>query len=500
MSDTPAAGPPMGSARGTPLAADTGLQPAALRLPGVLMQSITTVAPAIGMFFTIQFIASYAGIVAPLGYLLAFLIVLMLAASVSQLAKHLPNAGGYYTYISHTLHPRLGWISGWIMFLYMPVAPFTSPVFLSFLLRDELKASNLGWDIPWWLIFIALEGLVILLMYRGIQISAQALLVFGLAEIVIVGALGIWGFFDTGPGGFNFSSYNPGNTTTHNLFFAVVFSVFALTGWEAAAPIAEEAEDPKRTVPRALIYSVVIMGAFFAICSWGLILGWGTDDVNNLVGSTELIPFTLAKQYWGPLWWLAMFALINSAIAVSIATMNASTRMWFAMARSGSLPSALQKLHPKHRTPVNAIMLQAVITFGFGLVLGWKWGGATLFFISGLLFTLCASWIYIFGNIGVMRYYLTERRSELNPILHLVFPVVSGVILVYICIQTFTNPTPTGRLSYALPIFLVWLAAGALVLVGMRMRGREDWLLKATQAVHERPETPEELAHHGGLV
>ena len=337
-------------------------------------------------------------------------------------------------------------------------------------------------------------------MYRGIQISAQALLVFGLAEIVIVGALGLWGFFDTGPGGFNFSSYNPGNTTSHNLFFAVVFSVFALTGWEAAAPIAEEAEDPKRTVPRALIYSVVIMGAFFAICSWGLILGWGTADVNNLVGSTELIPFTLAKQYWGPLWWLAMFALINSAIAVSIATMNASTRMWFAMARSGSLPSALQKLHPKHRTPVNAIMLQAVITFGFGLVLGWKWGGATLFFISGLLFTLCASWIYIFGNVGVIRYYLTERRSELNPILHLVFPVVSGVILVYICIQTFTNPTPTGRLSYALPIFLVWLAAGALVLVGMRMRGREDWLLKATQAVHERPETPEELAHHGGLV
>jgi len=499
MSDTPAAGPPS-SAGGAHIAADTGLQAAALRLPGVLMQSITTVAPAIGMFFTIQFIASYAGIVAPLGYLLAFLIVLMLAASVSQLAKHLPNAGGYYTYISHTLHPRLGWISGWIMFLYMPVAPFTSPVFLSFLLRDELKTSSLGWDIPWWLIFIVLEGLVVFLMYRGIQISAQALLVFGLAEIVIVGALGLWGFFDTGPGGFNFSSYNPGNTTSHNLFFAVVFSVFALTGWEAAAPIAEEAEDPKRTVPRALIYSVVIMGAFFAICSWGLILGWGTADVNNLVGSTELIPFVLAKQFWGPLWWLAMFALINSAIAVSIATMNASTRMWFAMARSGSLPSVLQRLHPKHRTPVTAIMLQAAITFGFGLVLGARWGGATLFFISGLLFTLCASWIYIFGNVGVIRYYLTERRSELNPVLHVVFPVVSSVILVYICIQTFTNPTPTGRLAYALPIFLVWLAAGAVVLVAMRMRGREDWLLKATQAVHERPETPEELAHHGGLV
>jgi amino acid transporter len=460
------------------------------------MQSITTVAPAIGMFFTIQFIASYAGIVAPLGYLLAFLIVLMLAASVSQLAKHLPNAGGYYTYISHTLHPRLGWLSGWIMFLYMPVAPFTSPVFLSFLLRDELKTSSLGWDIPWWILFLALEGLVVLLMYRGIQVSGQALLIAGLAEIVIVFGLSVWGFFDSGPGGLNLSSYNPGNTTSHDLFFAVVFSIFALTGWEAAAPIAEETEDPKRNVPRALIYSVIFMGAFFAICSWGLVIGWGTKDVSGLVGSSELIPFTLAKQFWGPLWWLAMLALINSAFAVSIATMNASTRMWFAMARSGSLPKALRKVHPTLRTPVNALLLQAAITFGFGLVLGARWGGATLFFISGLLFTLCASWIYILGNVGVMRYYLTERRPDLNPILHLLFPVVSSIVLVYVCIQTFTNPTPTGRLAYALPIFIVWLVVGIAVLVAMRMRGSEEWLLRAGQAVHEHTETPDERGHH----
>ncbi len=492
MSDIPAPEPNPGGH----MAADTQLQGAALRLPGVLMQSITTVAPAIGMFFTIQFIASYAGIVAPLGYLLAFLVVLMLAASVSQLAKHLPNAGGYYTYISHTLHPRLGWISGWVMFLYMPVAPFTSPVFLSFLFADELKASSLGWDIPWWIFFIVMEATVVLLMYRGIAISGQALLIFGLAEIVIVFALSVWGFFDTGPGGFNFDSYNPGNTTSHDLFFAVVFSIFALTGWEAAAPIAEETEDPKRNVPRALIYSVLFMGAFFAICSWGLILGWGTSDVDGLVGSSELIPFTLAKEFWGPLWWLAMLALINSAVAVSIATMNASTRMWFSMARSGSLPSMLKQVHPKLKTPVNAITLQAAITFGFGLVLGARWGGATLFFISGLLFTLCASWIYILGNIGVFRFYMTERRQDLNVFLHVIFPIISTVVLLYVVIQTFTNPTPTGRLAYALPFFLFWLALGVVILVILKVRGKEDWLLRAGQAAHEHVETPEELGHH----
>jgi len=140
-----------------------GLARGAIGLPGVLMQSITTVAPAIGMLFTIQFIASFAGVAAPLGYLLSFVLVLAIAACVSQLARQLPNSGVFFTYISRTVHPRVGWLTGHLMVLYMPAATFTSPIFLCVLLQQELDGSKLGWNIPWWLIFLAITGVVLTL-------------------------------------------------------------------------------------------------------------------------------------------------------------------------------------------------------------------------------------------------------------------------------------------------------------------------------------------------
>ena len=457
-----------------------------LGLPEVLMQSITTVAPAIGILFTLPFIASYAGVASPLGYLLSFLLVLALALNVSQLARHLPNAGGFFTYISHAVHPRIGWLSGWIMVLYMPAATFTSPIFLCFLLEQEIAASALSAEIPWWLIFLAITSLVLVLMYRGITISAKALLLLGLAEIAVVLLLALWGIADPGPGGLNLESFDPANTTAHGLWFAVVFSVFALTGWESAAPLAEETAEPRRNVPRALVGSVLLMGVLFTVCAWGLTVGWGTDDVDGLVASETLPAFVLAKDAWGALWWAVPLALLNSAIAVSIASMNVSTRMWFSMARAGALPQVLTRLHPRHRTPVGALALQAAITLGIGLVLGAWWEGSDLFFVSGLLFTLAASWLYVWANVGVVLFYRRERRSEFHPLPHVVLPVLTTVALAYVCWQTFTNPAPEGRGAWALPIFLVWAGVGVAILALMRTRGREGWLLRAGEEVHER--------------
>ncbi|MGH3994800.1 MAG: APC family permease, partial [Pseudonocardiaceae bacterium] len=254
------------------------------------------------------------------------------------------RAGSSPTSAAASIRASAGCRAGSLV-LYMPAATFTSPIFLCFLLEDELAASALAVDIPWWVIFLAITALVLALMYRGITISARALLILGMAEIAVVLLLALWGVADPGPGGLNFESFDPGNTTANGLWFAVVFSVFALTGWESAAPLAEETSDPRRNLPRALLGSVLIMGLLFTLCAWGLILGWGTDDIDGLVASETLPAFVLAQDAWGALWWAVPLALLNSAIAVSIASMNVSTRMWFSMARVGALPATLARLH-----------------------------------------------------------------------------------------------------------------------------------------------------------
>src|ERR1700744_2056569 len=92
----------------------------ALSFPSVLMQSITHIAPAVGLVFVLQFITTMAGIAAPMAFALAFFIVLAIAVCMVQLALHLPSAGGYYTYVSRALNPKAGFLAGWMFFLYEP--------------------------------------------------------------------------------------------------------------------------------------------------------------------------------------------------------------------------------------------------------------------------------------------------------------------------------------------------------------------------------------------
>src|SRR5215213_10406016 len=97
------------------------LRRGALGLPAAVMQGVSHIAPAVGMVLTLQFITSLAGVTAPLAYALAFVIVLTLGVVLTQLAKHLPSAGGYYTYVSKTVHPRAGFLVSWLYIFYSPI-------------------------------------------------------------------------------------------------------------------------------------------------------------------------------------------------------------------------------------------------------------------------------------------------------------------------------------------------------------------------------------------
>ena len=105
------------------------------------MQAITHIAPAIAGFFFTAFIVSLAGITAPLAYFIGFLIVLMLGSTLAQLAKHMPSAGGYYTYVSRAIHPRAGFLASWMYILYSPLVGGPLAGFFGFIVAGELKAN-----------------------------------------------------------------------------------------------------------------------------------------------------------------------------------------------------------------------------------------------------------------------------------------------------------------------------------------------------------------------
>jgi amino acid transporter len=482
-----ATGVPAPSNRPAETVAKTGLRGGAIGLSGVLMQSITTIAPAVGLLFSIQYIASLAGIVSPLAFVISFLIMVTLALSVTQLAKHLPSAGGYYTYVSKTIGPRVGFISSWLFFLYIPTSMIAAPVFTAGVIHTEL-VSQYSVNVPWWLIYLVIMAVVCTMIYRGIALSTQVMMTLGLAEIAIITLLALWGVIDPGHGGATLSPFNPSLVSTHGLYLAVVFSIFSYVGWEAAAPLAEETKSPRTNIPKALVYSVIIMALFFTFGAYGLETGWGTARVAGFASAAQLPAFTLARHFWGAAWVVVLLAVLNSTMALSIAAANATTRMWFAMARSGSLPRQLARVHRRYDTPSGAIITATALLVPIGLILGLWLGTENQYFLIGLMTVIAAAWTYIMGNIGVARLYLGERRADFRFWLHLLFPILSSAALVWVVVKS-VDPLPAGAEGWAPVVCGVWFAIGALILWAMRRLGREGWLLRAGQiaAEHDTP-------------
>lgn len=231
--------------------------------------------------------------------------------------------------------------------------------------------------------------------------------------MAIVVGLAISCLLHPGNPGLNFSSLLLHNSPgAHGLFLGVVFCIFAFTGFESVAPLAEESVDPRRNLPRVIVWSIVVMGIFYLFCAWALLVGWGTNSMQTFAQSAENPVFVLATRLWGKAWILILIAVLNSIVAFAIACTNASTRVFFAMARSGTLPHVLSKVHPRYQTPINAIWLQTVLTLGIGLGLGWWIGPDQLFYFLGVAMTLGMVIVYSAGNLGVFCFYRQKRRHE----------------------------------------------------------------------------------------
>jgi amino acid transporter len=465
-------------------AQETQLQRGALGLTGVLMQALTNIAPAIAVLFTVPFIATNAGIAAPAAYLGAFVLSLTTALVLTQLTRHLPSAGSYYTFVSRAIHPRAGFLVAWVYFLFAPVVTAQVGTSMGSTLESALK-TEWGFTFPWWLFTMLLIAFVGFSVYRGIKVSVELLVIFGVIELVIVGLFALWGFFDPGPGGVTTAVFDPGQAPTgQNTGFAiaVIFAIFALTGWDAAAPVAEESADPRRNVPRAILLAVSIMGLFLVVSSWGIISGWGPDRIGQF-GSSEEPPYlVLAHQYWGGMWWLVLLALVNSALAVVISAANVATRLWYGMARSGALPSSLTRLHPVYRTPVNAVLVQTVVSIVIGLGAALLVGADKVYNVTGLMFTFVLIPVYVLGNIACFRLYRGEFRKEFNPFLHVIVPIISTAGLLAVGYKSL-SPAPESPNNWAFPLVVVWAVIGVAVLLLMRSRGREAWLLRAGEAM-----------------
>lgn len=463
----------------------------AIGLPEVLFQSITHMAPAAAVAYSIIFATTYAGGATPLAVVIALVACLFVAVSIGQLAQHLPSAGGLYTYNAHGLGASVGFLVAWG---FMMLEPLIAP--LLYLIFGYVLASAFhtywGWPIELWVPLVVVAAAIVwYLTYHGIQLSTRTGVALGSFEILVFGVLALFLIAHAGSNN-TLSVFSP---TTGNakgfgsVFPGMIFAILAFGGFEASAPLGEESRDPHRTIPRAVFLSCLLIGIFYLLCYYAATVYFGPDKMAaaspaGFYYANGGDPWTgMAKDVWGIGWILVLLAIANSAIANSNAGANAATRVGYALARIHLLPSALGSIHPVYRTPHVAVNVQAIGGVVVAIALGWYFGSQAplnAYALLGTIVTILLIAIYILTNLSSMSFYWRERHDEFNWFLHFVIPIVGTLIFIPVLVASagidFAGLGITG-LTYpanlAIPIILVWMVIGLALLVYFRMRAPE---------------------------
>lgn len=461
----------------------------AIGLTAVVFLAITTAGPALSADSGLAFSASYAGGATPLALVLATVAILFVAVCLGQLGKHLPSAGGLSTYAVNGLGRSAGFVTGWLLVLgYVLIPPLVVLVF-AYVLQGNLT-TDVG--APTWIwapiaVFVALAGWAF--TYRGIRISADLGVVLGSLELLVFVVFALWLIVKAGShNSFDvFTSPHLGNSNgMGSVFAAMIYAVLAFIGFDGAAAIAEETKNPRRNIPRALIYSALAMGVFWIFTYYAAVVFWGPAKVANPThGFLEFNggdPWSgMARELWGGAWVLILIAVLSSAFASSTGSVVAGSRIGYSLGRSKLLPEPLSRIHPKFKTPFVAITVETVISIALMLGLGYGLGSPiTAFGFIGALLTILFVVVYGLAAVACFGYFWRQRRSDFNVFLHVVCPLLSLVFLIPVLVASFglnfgnLGIVPlTGDAEWTPLIALIWFLIGLGFMIAFKLNHPE---------------------------
>jgi len=471
--------------------AEPQLRSNSLGLPDLIFHAITHIAPTTSVVFIFPAIAQQAGPAMPLSFVLTMIVCMFVGSTVFQFSKYVPSSGGYYSFATHGLGRSNGFMATWSYLIYEIIGAAAAVGFLGFLLSDTFKAE-LHLNIPWWVIASATTVLVWWLTHRGIQLSARIATILGAVEVLIMLSLGVTFLLHSGKGSSYLAPLTPAAAPHQfrGIVAGMVFSVLALAGFEAPAPLASEARLPSKSIGQAVMLSLVSIGIFYFFMAYASAVGWGTADMASFASNANPY-YVLGHSLWGRGWWLVIFALINCAVAVGIACTNSASRVMYTMGRAGTLPSSLAIIHPVHRTPAVAICAAQVIGMISIFLVGFLLRPVYIFNFLGTVATLAVIVIYVMANLALTQYMRREQRTHFRVWLHVLIPSVATLVLLPVLFVT-VYPLPPWPYSITPYTFVVLMIVGVAYMYWREWRNPGALQRGATMIILESLRTKRE--------
>lgn len=307
-----------------------------------------------GIFLLAGVAVETAGPAAIFSFIVAAIVCIITAASVAELATGMPTSGGDYYFISRSLGPALGAISGIGVWLSLTVA-------IAFYLVGLGEFVAQLFDVH--ILLVAAVGGILLtaLNVVGAKESGRTQLVIVIVLVAILGGFIAMGALNVETA--NYAPFFPFGAGAVMPTTALVFVSFL--GFVKIAAVAEEIKDPDRNLPRTLIGSVVIVTALYVTI---VLIIAGVFDQSTIVGVRDPLTAVARSMLGGPGALAIILAGLLATISSANASILASSRINLAMARDSMFPNWLARIHPRMLTPYRAIILTGVLALSFLVV------------------------------------------------------------------------------------------------------------------------------------
>ena len=440
------------------------LRSGALGMVDIAAATMANIGPAMSFFFGFAFLATTAGVASPLTIIAAGIAVALLGNTLAQFSRAQPSAGGFITFVGKSFGPTsavtTALLAGLGYIIAMSSVVAVSGGFLAITLQHYL-----GWNVPWIVWTLVLTAISVVMMVRGVAVSTRlAGLFFGVEMLVLV-VVSVATII-TNHAHLSLTPFQPSHITggLSGLAEGFPLAIYLFIGWENSAALAEETDNPRRNVGRAVFSSVAIMSVSYVLFAYATVTGFGYD-VDKLGASA--IPFIdVAQGTLGVLAFFAYIAGLTSTLGALIAGTNSQARLVFNAGREGLLPSFIGRVDPVRRTPTNAIftfiLISLLIIGGWGA--GHILGGHTesmdpieFFVEASTMGTILVLLVYLASNIALPFYYKKYRPAEFSSIKHLLLPAlgVAAIIVPLFYLVKPGQPAPYNWFPYAALIVLV---------------------------------------------
>jgi amino acid transporter len=348
----------MAATTGPDTGTDITLKAKVLSTPEVLAQSVANMAPSAAMALLPLFVFFSAGNALWLSFALGLVVMLLVGYCAAQFGKRINSAGSFYVWVTRGLGPGAGHAAGWglvLGYLFTGIACVLGFEIYAdqFLVGLGLSPGNHAVRAILYIVGGLAPALVSIL---DIRISQRAAFILEAISVAIILILCIAVYVHNGTtldhAQLTLSGFKPGG-----LVVGMVLAIFAFVGFESAGALGQEAKEPSRSVPRAILWSCAAVGVFYLIVSYAQLAGFGAA---GFAKASAPLPELADRVGLGPLSHFIAIGITFSMFACALACLNAGSRMLLSFAHDGLAPKALAHTAPRTKAPDFAIWTVAI--------------------------------------------------------------------------------------------------------------------------------------------